>query len=134
MIPLADNALFMSLEVEVGSSKDHKMDVDHNIINGSVDELDAVRQAVFKILNTQRYQYPVYSWDYGIELEDLFGEPADYVCAELERRIREALTADDRIDSVDNFKFDISKKRVVAASFTVHSVFGSFDDSKAVNY
>ena len=110
------------------------MDVDHNIINGKVDELDAVKQAVFKILNTQRYQYPVYSWDYGIELEDLFGEPAAYVCGALERRITEALTADDRIASVDSFKFDISEKRVVRASFTVHSVFGSFDDSKAVNY
>lgn len=134
MIPLADNAFFMTLEVEAQSSKSHKMDVDHDIINGSVDELDAVRQAVFKILNTQRYQYPVYSWDYGIELEDLFGEPADYVCAELERRVTEALTADDRINSVDNFRFDISEKRVVRASFTVHSVFGSFDESKAVNY
>ena len=134
MIPVADNEFFMTLEVGSLPSKNYKMDVDHNIINGKVDELDAVKQAVFKILNTQRYQYPVYSWDYGIELEDLFGEPADYVCAELERRITEALTADDRIDSVDSFKFYISEKRVVRASFMVHSVFGSFDDSKAVNY
>lgn len=134
MIPLANNAFFTMPEVGALSSKSHRMDVDHNIINGSVDELDAVRQAVFKILNTQRYQYLVYSWDYGIELEDLFGEPADYVCAELERRIREALTADDRIESVEGFRFDISEKRVVKVSFTVHSVYGSFDGSKAVNY
>lgn len=133
MIPSVDNELFLTLEVKADPSKNYKMDVDHNIINGSVDELDAVKQAVFKILNTQRYQYPVYSWDYGIELEDLFGEPADYVCAELERRVREALTADDRIDSVDNFKFDVSKKKTVSASFSVHSVYGSFDESKAVN-
>lgn len=134
MIPSVDNALFMTLEVETRPSKNYKMDAEHNIINGNVDELDAVKQAVFKILNTQRYQYPVYSWDYGIETEDLFGEPADYVCAELERRVREALTADDRIDSVDGFKFDISEKRVVKASFSVHSIYGSFDDSKAVSF
>ncbi len=134
MIPAVDNALFMALEVETLPSKNYKMDAEHNIINGNVDELDAVKQAVFKILNTQRYQYPVYSWDYGIETDDLFGEPADYVCAELERRVCEALTADDRIDSVDDFKFDISKKRVVKASFSVHSIYGSFDDSKAVSF
>lgn len=133
MIPSVKNELFMSLEVESLPSKNYKMDIGHNIINGSVDELEAVKQAVFKILNTQRYQYPVYSWDYGIELDDLFGEPADYVCAELERRIREALTADDRIDSVDNFKFDVSKKKTVSVSFSVHSIYGSFDESKAVN-
>ena len=134
MIPAVDNALFMTLEVETRSSKNYKMDAEHNIINGNVDELEAVKQAVFKILNTQRYQYPVYSWDYGIEPEDLFGEPADYVCAELARRVREALTADDRIDSVDGFEFDISEKRVVKASFSVHSIYGSFDDSKAVSF
>lgn len=132
MIPSVKNELFMALEVETLPSKNYKMDFGHNIINGSVDELEAVKQAVFKILNTQRYQYPVYSWDYGIELDDLFGEPADYVCAELERRVREALTADDRIDSVDNFKFDLSKKKTVSVSFSVHSIYGSFDESKAV--
>lgn len=134
MIPTADNEFFMTLEVETPSSKNYKMDVEHNIINGNVDGPDAVRQAVFKILNTQRYQYPVYSWDYGIELEDLFGEPVDYVCAELERRVREALTADDRINSVDDFKFDISEKRVVKALFSVHSIYGSFDCGKAVSF
>ncbi len=133
MIPSADNALFMTLEIKTGSSKNYKMDADHNIINGNVDGQEAVKQAVFKILNTQRYQYPVYSWNYGIETGDLFGEPADYVCAELERRVKEALTADDRISSVDSFKFDISQKRVVKASFTVHSIYGSFESSKAVN-
>ena len=133
MIPTVENGLFMTLEVETLPSKDYKMDISHNVINGNVDELEAVKQAVFKILNTERYQYPVYSWDYGIELNDLFGEPADYVCAELERRVREALTADDRIDSVDNFKFDVSKKKTVSASFSVHSIYGSFDESKAVN-
>ena len=133
MIPAVENGLFMTLEVETEPSKSYKMDIVHDIINGSVDELEAVRQAVFKILNTERYQYPVYSWDYGIELDDLYGEPADYVCAELERRVREALTADDRIDSVDNFKFDLSKKKTVSVSFLVHSIFGSFDESKAVN-
>ena len=132
MIPTVENELFMTLEVETLPSRNYKMDISHNIINGNVDELEAVKQAVFKILNTERYQYPVYSWDYGIELDDLFGEPADYVCAELERRVREALTADDRIDSVDNFKFDLSKKKTVGVSFSVHSIFGSFDESKAV--
>lgn len=133
MIPSVNNELFMTLEMETRPSGNYKMDIDHNIINGRVDDLEAVKQAVFKILNTGRYQYPVYSWDYGIELDDLYGEPADYVCAELERRIREALMADDRVESVDGFKFDTSKKKTVTASFSVHSIFGSFDESRAVN-
>lgn len=123
MIPLVNNASFMALEVKNEPSKSYKMDIDPEIINGSVDELAAVKQAVYKILNTERYLYPVYSWDYGVELDDLLGEPADYVCAELERRITEALTQDDRIESVDGFEFDLSEKKTVKASFSVRSIY-----------
>ena len=75
------------------------------------------------MLNTERYQYLIYSWDYGVELLDLFGEPISYVCPELERRITEALLQDDRIEEVDGFEFEVSGG-TVKASFTVHTVFG----------
>ena len=52
-------------------------------INGFTDGLKAMKLAVFKILSTERYRYPIYSWNYGIELEDLFGQPIPYVYAEL---------------------------------------------------
>lgn len=61
------------------------------------DGREAMEQVIYKILNTERYRYVVYSWNYGIELMDLFGMPADYVCPVLEKRISEALLQDDRI-------------------------------------
>lgn len=133
MIPSANNVPFTALEIGDEPSESYKLDMELNVISGSVDELDAVRQAVYKILNTERYLYPVYSWDYGVELDGLLGEPADYVCAELERRVTEALTQDDRIEAVDGFEFDLSEKRTVKASFCVHSIYGSFEESKEVN-
>jgi hypothetical protein len=93
-----------------------------------------MRQVIYKILNTERYQHIIYSWNYGIELLDLFGEPVAYVCSELQRRITEALTQDDRITSVDGFGFDVSEKRTVKATFTVHTIFGDLDSEKAVNF
>ena len=36
-----------------------------------MDETEAVRQAAIKILNTERYENEIYSWNYGIELKDL---------------------------------------------------------------
>ena len=76
----------------------------------------------------------MYSWNYGIELLDLFGMPVSYVCPELERRITEALTWDDRIESVDNFEFDLSKKGVVHVSFTAHTIFGDVEAEREVNF
>ena len=110
------------------------MHLDQNIISGFCDELEAMRQVIYKILNTERYQYIIYSWGYGIELVDLYGEPLTYVCPELQRRITEALVQDDRIESVDNFIFDTSEKKIVKVTFTVHTIFGSVEGEKVVNF
>ena len=88
---------------------------------------EAVRQAVSKVLCTERFKFPVYSGNYGIELEELFGRDREYVCAELERRISEALLVDDRIERLSEFEFvsgGSSGKAAVYVSFIAHTVFG----------
>lgn len=134
MIPSSNTILLTELEVETQSSKNYKMDFEKNIIIGFCDELEAMQQVIYKILNTERYQYIIYSWDYGVELIDLYGEPMTYVCPELERVITEALIQDDRIDSVDNFEFDVSEKRTVKVTFTVHTIFGNVESEKVVDF
>lgn len=121
----------VSFEIKQQPSKTYKIDLDKSKIRGYIDELEAVKQAVYKILNTERYKYLIYSWNYGIELEDLFGEPIPYVYSELKRRIEEALVQDDRINSVDSFSFE-NKKGVVLATFTVHTIYGDIDADKEV--
>lgn len=101
------------------------------IFRGKTDELEAVQQAVYKILNTERYTYPIYSWNYGIELVDLFGQPIPWVYPELERRITEALVWDDRIDSVTDFEFE-NVKNEVRANFTVNTIYGSYEETLVV--
>lgn len=110
----------------------YRIDSENGRISGNTDGIEAVKQAVYKILSTERYQYIMYSWDYGIELNDLYGEPVSYVCPELERRITEALTWDERIESVDGFEFDLSRKNSVAVKFTVHTIYGSIETGKEV--
>lgn len=134
MIPSTNNILSYDLEMETEPSVNYKMNIKQGIINGTVDELEAMKQVIYKILNTERYQYIIYSWNYGIELMDLFGMPVIYVIPELERRITEALIQDERIESVDDFEFDSSEKRTVKASFTVHTIFGDVQTEKVVNY
>ena len=71
-----------------------------------------------KIINTERYEYEIYSWDYGIELQDLFGKPITYCMSEIKDRITEALLADDRIESVDDFSVERVGKRNLFVKFT----------------
>ena len=134
MIPSGNPILTMDLTVKTQPSKQHRMIMDKNRIVGTCDDLDAIKQTIFKILNTERYQYIIYSWNYGIELADLFGQPVLYVCSEIERRVKEALLQDDRIRSVDSFEFDTTNRRVVSVSFTVHTIFGDLNEETVVNY
>ena len=133
MIPSGNTILTTEINVVTMPSKQHKMDLDKNRILGTCDNLEAVKQSIFKILNTERYSYLIYSWDYGIELVDLYGKPPMFVCPEIERRVKDALLQDDRITGVDEFEFDISKKGVVSVTFTVHTFFGDLEEEMAVN-
>ena len=133
MIP-SNNILSTNLKVEVQPSKNYKMHIDLDSISGTCDKLEAMHQVIYKILNTERYQHIIYSWNYGIELLDLYGEPVTYVCPELQRRIEEALIQDDRIKSVDDFDFDLTERRTVKVTFTVHTIFGELKEEKVVNF
>lgn len=87
-------------------------------IDGFIDDLESIKQAIYLILSTERYEFIIYSWDYGVELVDLIGKPMPYVMSELPRRIQEALTQDDRIDDVVNFEFEQHGKKL-HTTFTV---------------
>ncbi len=134
MIPSTTAFLEQDFEITEQPTHTYKMNLESNLIRGYTDYQEAMKQAIYKILNTERYQYVMYSWNYGIELLDLYGEPVSYVCPELERRITEALTWDDRIQSVDNFEFNISKKGEILVTFTAHTVFGDVVAEKVVNF
>lgn len=134
MIPSTTAFLEQDFEITEQPTHTYKMNLESNLIRGYTDGQEAMKQAIYKILNTERYQYVMYSWNYGIELLDLYGEPVSYVCPELERRITEALTWDDRIQTVDNFEFNISKKGKILVTFTAHTVFGDVVAEKVVNF
>ena len=77
---------------------------------GYTDDSSAIQQAIYIILNTERYQHPIYSWNFGVEFLDLIGKPLPYVMSEIPRRVNEALTQDERIKGVRDFTFEKGKK------------------------
>ena len=124
MIPLIDMTLNEIQETEY-QDKTYKIIVSDDRVSGYTESIEAVKQAIYLILNTERYKYPLYSWDYGVELFDLFGKPMSYVTAELKRRIEEALIQDNRIERVSDFEFEIVGKGKLHTTFIVHTIYGS---------
>ena len=130
MIPVSNQ--LKNVEVVEQPSLCPRMIVESERIIGPCDDVEAIKQAIYNILNTERYQYIIFSWDYGVELKDLFGKPIDYVMPEVERRITEALVQDDRIDSCDSFEFE-KKGRKLLVTFVAHTKFGSVPAQKEVD-
>ncbi len=103
MTPNVGKQLKADWTIQSQPSKTYKLNVDTQTIVGHCDGREAVEQAIYLILNTERFEWVIYSWAYGSELQGLFGKPVPYVVAELQRRIKEALLQDDRINGVDRF-------------------------------
>lgn len=131
MIPNTNDGLQQDFEIEQQPTKTYKLNRVDMGITGFVDNKEAMEQAIYKILNTERYSSLIYSWNYGIELVDLFGQPMSFVLPELKRRITEALTQDERIQSVDAFSFEVDKRKV-HVTFTAYTIFGDVDVEKVV--
>jgi 6-pyruvoyl-tetrahydropterin synthase len=101
-------------------------DSEEDRINGFVDELESIKQAIYLILSTERYKYIIYSWDYGVELVDLIGKPIPYCMAEIPRRVKEALLVDNRIENVTDFQFEHIGK-TLHTTFTVVTNVGNVE-------
>lgn len=108
------------------------LDFDQGRIRGMVDGLEAVKQSVFKILNTERFQYLIYSTNYGHELTPMVGKSPAYVRSEMARLITEALSQDDRIQGIEHLTIEGTGDHVMV-TFTVVSDLGSFNFTKEVS-
>ena len=101
-------------------------------IQGEVDGLAAVRQAVEIILNVERFRWQIYRPYSGMQWEGLIGQDPGYVASELQRRITAALTMDDRVRGISGFTYTAAGN-TLSAAFTVNTVYGDTQTSVEVN-
>lgn len=131
MIPQTDsyyNKITDDFEYVNQPSKTYRLDIEAGRVRGRYieDNLEAVRQAVYLILQTERYANVMYSDYYGSEVKSLFGKPDELVYPEMERMITEACLMDDRVLSVKDFKITRENENRFC-TFTVESIYGEFE-------
>lgn len=130
MIP--NTIINIDLEITESTETTKTYKLSDTKIQGSIDEIEALKQAIYKVLDTEKYENPIYSFSYGIELNSLIGEDAAYVKIEMKRRIQECLLLDERVKSVEGFEFTVSGDEILC-EFTVTSIYGEITISKEVN-
>lgn len=127
MIPISGDVKNQKIKVVSYPSYTYNWENYGDRIRQYTDGIDAIKQAIYKILTTDRYKYEIYSWNYGIDLDSLMGKPKEYIHVELERRIIDALSVDDRIKEVYNFQYlkpEREEKTTVYVKFNVDTIYG----------
>ena len=118
-------SLTTQLGVEKINYSNRSYDLSPEKIQGFVEEIEALKQSIAKRLSTQKFDYPVYSFNYGVDWRSLLGQSPEYYRPEAKRMIEEALLQDDRIIELSNFQFEFGfiSCRI---SFDVQSIFGNY--------
>lgn len=121
----------VEIEAEQQPSLTYRIDFEQGRVVGMVDGLEAVKQAVYLIMQTERYEHLIYSPDYGSELKGLVGKEPAFIRSEMKRRITEALLQDDRIEDVADFEIEVNGDSALVR-FTVVSQYGNFEAQQEV--
>lgn len=116
----------MNVEFTTYPIQEWVLDPESKMLGDNVQSLDAIAQDVKFALSTERNMYPIMGSNFGVTLEDLIGQDAAYVKAQVKRRIQDALSIDDRIISISEFKFSQKEPDSLSVSFIVSSVLGDF--------
>lgn len=113
------------------NTKTFAVNMTGNGIAGFVEGLDALKQSIYIMLNTEADKHLIYSYTYGLNTLDLLGKPVYYATAVLPNRLKETLLSDDRILDVSDFEFTAVKNKL-HVQFVVTSIYGSFDQETVV--
>lgn len=140
MIPaIGRNGPIISLlqdQTSVGTTEEpgltYRMDLDRKRISGSIAGLEAVQQAVVKILQTDRYEHLIYSFNYGTEWRLVLGQDRLFVRPEIRRILTEALLQDDRIIGIEDMEILFGGDNLTV-EFTVVTQYGNFQMRKEMN-
>lgn len=126
MALLPDNTFDIGETINIVSqpSYTYYFDIDRKKIVGYVDGIEAIKQAIYKIIGTERYDYLIYDWDYGIEFNNVIGKDPLFIYADLERIFTEALTQDSRILSISDFDITQTELDEFLLSFTANTIEG----------
>lgn len=118
-------------------NKTYAIDFENGRISGMIDGIDAVKQAITKILLTERFKNLIYTNEYGSEIKDTLMSPGntdDFLQAEIPALIKEALLVDKRILAVDNVVLDYATPThdSVKVSFDVTTIYGDITQEEVI--
>lgn len=111
--------------------KEYEIDFKTGQLTGRIVEgLEAIKIWIWLVLQTPRYRYYIYTWDYGNEFDDLIGQgySEEHITAEAQRMTEDCLLVNEDIQSIFDFSVDMENDQL-SVSFTTNTIYGSIQFS-----
>lgn len=112
--------------------KEYGLDFKTGQLTGEIVEgIEAIKVWIWNCLHVQRFRHPIYSWDYGADLEQYIGQEVtqEFLNTDCEDEIRETMLVNPYITDIEDFSASFEKDRLLI-SFRVITKFGDTE----VNY
>ena len=127
-------ALADSAAVELPYPKEYGIDFETGQLTGKiVGGIEAVKVWIWCAIHTQRFRHAIYSWDYGADLEQYFGQAVtqEFLDTDCHDEIEETLTISPYITGIDDFSAVLEGEHLYV-EFTARTVYGDTEVSASV--
>lgn len=111
--------------------KEYGVDFSTGQLTGQIVEgKEALKVWIWNCLKTQRFRFPIYSWDYGADLEQYIGQTVteEFLNTDCENEIKEAMLVNPFITGITNFSASFAGSRL-KISYTAETRFGDVEVS-----
>ena len=126
---VVDEVLDEEIEDEVDTPREFGVDFSTGQLTGKIVEgVEAIKVWCYFALQIARYRFFILSWEYGSEIEDLYGKgySEEHIISEMRRMIEECLLTNTYIETVElsNEKYQNGK---FSATISVTTIYGDSD-------
>lgn len=128
---IEDEEIEEELTEELETPREFGIDFKTGQLTGVIVEgIEAIKVWIYFALQIPRYRYFICDWEYGNEIEDLYGKgySAEHLESEMSRMIEECLLMNEYIDSVrvTNAKYENGK---FSADVNVTTIYGEINEA-----
>lgn len=123
LVPFDIEALGTAQQV----TRTYRMDMARKRIVGMVDGKEALQQAIWKMLTTERFKHLIYSDNYGSEIMDRAMDAElteEFLGCDIPELVKDALMIDERILEVNNITWNWVGRDSVAIACEVITIYG----------
>ena len=93
-----------------------------------VEGVEALKVWVYKAIKTNRFEFEIYTWDYGSEITELIGKgfTSSLIISEVERYVKEALLINEYIVAINSIKVSITDD-ILFIELALETIYGEVE-------